>query len=116
MPNSIPSTDDNVLTAAEVARLLSVSEFTLLRMRQRPSADGLPFVKLSANRIGYIRRDVLAFLAARRVGILPLRRLTATRRPTRRSGRRAQPAGRLNSHAGSGGSRETQGRAWRTPE
>ena len=41
---------------------------TLLRMRQRPNAGGLPFVKLSQHRVGYLRDDLLAFLAVRRVG------------------------------------------------
>ena len=63
--------DDRVLTAAETAVMLGVSEFTLLRKRQRPKADGLPFVRLSQNRIGYRLGDVRAFLAARRVGSLP---------------------------------------------
>jgi hypothetical protein len=62
--------DDRVLTAAETAVLLGVSEFTLLRKRQRPQADGLPFVQLSQNRLGYRLGDVRAFLAARRVGSL----------------------------------------------
>jgi len=70
MSEQVTTTPDNdeVLCAAAVARMLGMSEITLLRMRQRPKADGLPFVRLSANRIGYVRRDVLAFLAARRVG------------------------------------------------
>jgi hypothetical protein len=64
-------TEDAVLTVAETARLLSVSKFTLLRMRQRQGCAGLPFVQLSPGRIGYLRQDVLAFLKARRVGALP---------------------------------------------
>ncbi len=68
MPSPMIPTDDAVLTAAETAALLGVSKFTLLRMRQRPDADGLPFVKLSPHRIGYVRSDVRAFLASRRVG------------------------------------------------
>lgn len=68
MPNL---TDHAVLSAAETASLLGVSKFTLLRMRQQQNAGGLPYVKISQNRIGYVRRDVLAFLAARRVGTLP---------------------------------------------
>jgi hypothetical protein len=71
MPNTPTMVEDAVLTAAETATLLGLSKFTLLRMRQRPGSDGLPFVQLSPNRIGYVRRDVLAFLAARRVGGLP---------------------------------------------
>jgi hypothetical protein len=65
MPN-----EDTVLTASETSKFLGISEFTLLRMRQRPNAGGLPFVKLSPHRLGYLRRDLLAFLAARRVGTL----------------------------------------------
>lgn len=71
MTNRTTTNEDGVLTAAETARLLGVSKFTLLRMRQRPDADGLPYVKLSPHRLGYMRRDVLAFLAARRIGVLP---------------------------------------------
>src|SRR3954468_13993193 len=57
-----------VLTVADTARLLGVSKFTLLRMRKRK--DGLPFVRLSPGRIGYLRSDVHAYIAARRVGSL----------------------------------------------
>jgi hypothetical protein len=45
-------TEDAVLSAAETAELLGVSEFTLLRKRQRPNADGLPYIRLSPKRIG----------------------------------------------------------------
>ena len=69
-PNLTPD-EDAVLTVAETARLLGVSKFTLLRMRQRESCGGLPFVQLSPGRIGYLRRDVRAYLAACRVGALP---------------------------------------------
>jgi hypothetical protein len=72
MSISTLSNEDAVLTAGDTARMLGVSKFTLMRMRQRPAADGLPFVKLSPNRIGYVRRDVLAFLAVRRVGTLAI--------------------------------------------
>jgi hypothetical protein len=61
---------DRVLTACETARMLALSEFTLLRKRQQPDGGGLPFVRLSAHRIGYRLGDVQAFLAARRVGSL----------------------------------------------
>ena len=70
MNNPTNSIEDAVLTATDTARMLGVSKFTLMRMRKRPAADGLPFVKLSPNRIGYVRRDILAFIAARRVGTL----------------------------------------------
>jgi hypothetical protein len=63
--------DDRVLTAAETAKLLGVSEFTLLRKRQRPNADGLPYVMLSPKRLGYRLGDVRAYLRSRRVGSLP---------------------------------------------
>ena len=56
MNNPTNSIEDAVLTATDTARMLGVSKFTLLRMRQRPAAGGLPFVKLSPNRIGYVRR------------------------------------------------------------
>jgi hypothetical protein len=68
LPNSDLSDDDAVSTVAYTARLLGVSEITLLRMRQREDRGGLPFVQLSPGRIGYLRRDVRAFLEARRVG------------------------------------------------
>jgi len=62
---------DRVLTAPATAEMLGLSEFTLLRKRQLPDAGGLPFVQLSAKRIGYRLSDVLAFLNAHRVGALP---------------------------------------------
>jgi len=68
MDNSTIAAEPAVLTEAETAHLLGVSRFTLLRKRQEPDAGGLPFVKLSAHRIGYMRSDIMAFLAARRVG------------------------------------------------
>ena len=70
MSHDLIPNDDSVLTVAETARLLSVSKFTLLRMRQREGCGGLPFVQLSPGRIGYLRRDVRGFLVARRVGSL----------------------------------------------
>jgi hypothetical protein len=63
--------DDAVLTEPEARQLLRLSKITLLRMRQLDDRGGLPFVQLSPGRIGYFRRDVLAYLAARRVGRLP---------------------------------------------
>jgi hypothetical protein len=65
-----PNSDDRVLSAAETASLLGLSSFTLLRMRQRPEADGLPWVQLSAKRIGYRLGDIRSYLQARRVGSL----------------------------------------------
>jgi hypothetical protein len=69
--HQIPPSEDKVLTAAEAAKRLGLSRFTLLRMRQLPNAGGLPFVKLSQARIGYWSRDVAAYLVAKRVGRLP---------------------------------------------
>jgi hypothetical protein len=67
-----PWVDDNdrILTVGEVIGMLGVSVFTLLRMRQRPNADGLPYIQLSPKRIGYRLGDVRAYLRARRVGAL----------------------------------------------
>lgn len=63
--------DTCIMTAADVQRVLGLSKFTLLRMRQCDGAGGLPFVQLSEGRVGYLRNDVLAYIAARRVGSLP---------------------------------------------
>jgi hypothetical protein len=60
-----------VLTVDETVALLGISVFTLLRMRQRQDAGGLPFVQLSAKRLGYRLGDIRAYLRARRVGSLP---------------------------------------------
>lgn len=62
--------DLHVLPEIEVRRLTGLSKFTLLRMRQSDGAGGLPFVRLSAGRIGYLRRDVHGYLLACRVGSL----------------------------------------------
>jgi hypothetical protein len=65
-PNS-NSQDVTVMSAADTARYLGVLKITLLRVRQRDARGGLPFVQLSPGRIGYLRRDVDAYLAARRI-------------------------------------------------
>jgi DNA-binding MurR/RpiR family transcriptional regulator len=70
LPNLL-SYEDSVQTAADTARQLGVSKFTLLRMRQAEGCSGLPFVQISPGRIGYLKSDVRAYLAARRVGTLP---------------------------------------------
>jgi hypothetical protein len=62
--------DDRVLSPREVAELLGVSVFILLRKRQRHDGGDLPWVQLSENRIGYRFGDLKAFLAARRQGSL----------------------------------------------
>jgi hypothetical protein len=63
--------EDQVLSPRDTAKQLGCSEFTLLRMRQRPNSDGLPWVRLTAGRIGYRRGDIRAYLLARRVGTTP---------------------------------------------
>jgi hypothetical protein len=68
MTDPIITSEDAVLTPAETERLLGVSKFTLWRKRKLPDCGGLPFVRLSPGRIGYLRSDVRAFLGARRVG------------------------------------------------
>jgi hypothetical protein len=60
-----------VLPESETRRLTGLSKFTLLRMRKLPDAGGLPFIRISAGRIGYLKRDLDAYLLARRVGSLP---------------------------------------------
>jgi hypothetical protein len=65
------SADDLVLTELEARQLLRVSKITLIRMRKLADKGGLPFVKLSPGRIGYLRRDIISYLATRRVGTLP---------------------------------------------
>ncbi len=69
-PPSWLDDNDRVLTADETTALLGLSTFTLLRMRQRPNAGGLPFVRLSPKRIGYRLSDIRSYLQARRVGSL----------------------------------------------
>src|SRR4051812_34951075 len=66
--------EDAVLSAADTARLLGVTKITLHRMRQREGCDGLPWVQVTPGRIGYMRRDVRAYLIARRRGALPEQR------------------------------------------
>jgi len=69
---TIPAlTDDLILTEPEARHLLRLSKLTLIRMRMRADKGGLPFVRLSAGRIGYLRRDLVSYLAAQRVGTLP---------------------------------------------
>jgi hypothetical protein len=60
--------DDAVLTEPETRKRVRLSKATLIRMRQRPDCGGLPFVQLSPGRIGYLWRDVKAYILARRVG------------------------------------------------
>lgn len=64
--------EDACLSTGETAQLLGVDRITLLRMRQLDDCGGLPWVRVSPGRIGYMRRDIRAYLAARRVGALPV--------------------------------------------
>jgi len=64
--------EDACLSTGETAALLGVDKITLLRMRQLEGCGGLPWVRVSPGRIGYMRRDIRAYLAARRVGALPV--------------------------------------------
>ena len=50
------------LTEPEARQLLRVSKITLIRMRKLADKGGLPFVKLSPGRVGYLRRDVVGYL------------------------------------------------------
>jgi predicted DNA-binding transcriptional regulator AlpA len=61
-------TQSAVLTEPEVRQLLGLSKITLHRMRYRPNCGGLPYVKLSPGRIGYLRSDVETYLNECRVG------------------------------------------------
>jgi hypothetical protein len=63
--------DDHVVSEAETALILGVSRWTLARKRKEPDAGGLPYVKLSAARIGYTMGTIRAYQRARRVGRLP---------------------------------------------
>jgi hypothetical protein len=71
MSDFLATIDNSVLTEPEARHLLRLSKITLIRMRKLANQGGLPFVQLSPGRIGYFRRDVIAYLAARRVGTLP---------------------------------------------
>jgi hypothetical protein len=71
LPEELVNADERVLTAEETSVLLGVSVFTLLRKRQERGGGDLPWVRLSAKRIGYRLGDVKAWLLARRQGALP---------------------------------------------
>ena len=68
---SLRDEDDVIDPTSKVQQVLGVSKDTLERMRKLPNAGGLPFIRLSANRIGYRRGDWRAFIAARRFGAIP---------------------------------------------
>jgi len=77
MDSIFPDTDF-ALSPSQVAHILGLNKITLIRMRQRPDQGGLPFVQLSPGRIGYMRSDVQAYIAMRRVGSLPSRSAAET--------------------------------------
>jgi hypothetical protein len=60
---------DTVLDAPTTAKQIGMSPHTLWRMRQRSDAGGLPWVQLSAGRIGYRLGDIRRYLLSRRVGV-----------------------------------------------
>lgn len=70
MQRDIPD-GDVVQTISETAQQLGVTKPTLWRWRRRADRNGLPYVQLSESRVGYLRRDVRAFLVARRVIEVP---------------------------------------------
>lgn len=53
------------LTSAETARALSVSDFTLAKMRRQQR--GPAYVRISRNRVEYLESSVLAWLEERTV-------------------------------------------------
>lgn len=67
-PTTVVNFDSNpVLNEAQTARLLDLSPITLKRKRREPDCGGLPYVRLSTARIGYLQSDVHDYIAARRV-------------------------------------------------
>ena len=70
VPKEYRDDPDRIVSADDAAKILGVHPHTLLRMCQSPDAGGLPWVKISAQRIGYRLGDIRSFIAARRVGTL----------------------------------------------
>lgn len=60
---SNPTFLDEVVNTEEAARIIGNAPVTLRRWRV--SGDGPPYVKINAS-VGYIRRDLLEYIAARR--------------------------------------------------
>ena len=59
------STDeDQLLDCDQTERFLLVSKPTLARMRV--NGTGPPYVQISANRVGYLKSDLLTYLKSRR--------------------------------------------------
>lgn len=63
-PQSAAGIVQRVLTAAEAAALLNIAPRTLRRMRAE--GGGPVYVHLSAQRVGYLHRDITAWLEQRR--------------------------------------------------
>jgi hypothetical protein len=61
---------DELLAEAEVAQLLNISRFSLMRWRREAGGGPLPWVQISERRIGYRRGDVRRYQLARRQGAL----------------------------------------------
>ena len=55
-----------VLRTAEAAKYLGIAASTLTKSRLKPSADTVPWVRLTSRRVGYLVRDLDAYLDARR--------------------------------------------------
>lgn len=63
----IPTDPSAMLTEIDVARMTGLSRQTLANWRS--ARINLPFSKIGDRRVGYVRRDVEAFLARGRVGV-----------------------------------------------
>ncbi len=61
--HSTPPSDDDLITPAEVSKMVSLSVELLKKLRQRKA--GPRFYKLSHRSVRYRRADVLAWLAER---------------------------------------------------
>lgn len=55
-----------VLRTAEAAKYLGIASSTLTKSRLKPGADTVPWVRLTSRRVGYLVRDLDAYLEARR--------------------------------------------------
>ena len=56
-----------ILDTKAASQATSLSVITLKRMRRRADCGGLPWVRLSAGRVGYMESDIENYLTARRV-------------------------------------------------
>jgi hypothetical protein len=57
--------DETIISPAEAAKHLGLSVGTLAKWRQRPRQP-LPYIRISARKIGYAANDIAAFIDARR--------------------------------------------------